>query len=419
MFSEKDMQNIIHDHPEFFFGEDASLYQREFWICTDSRIDFVLLDNKNKRHLLVEVQMGKLNAEHSDKLWKRYIPNYKIMRPDVEVKGVLVANSASNEIIKINEKRGIEVKCYRPEEILEVDKQYVMKDHRPNKKSLIGSFGGFTKKDFDNILEAEKRVDPEIRLKPMGKLYQIRDFILPEIEKKYPDTFIDTKVSDRIIRPRLDVPWMAYYFGARAEGGTKIPHINFTLRDGSEIGQFHHTDCSVHINAELKDSFLAVFNGLTKMNQRDTALGELRNKGYQVRYYSKVPLHLPNVNDNFWMHRSTWDINDSFSPIEIINWFQRFSLQNVTHFEEEISRIDSIYQPSKYPSLTKHPKWLLENEKKKAKRDKCPSAAGRSAIRIGRWWKIPYVIERGSNFKEDVLKTIFELDDLMKQFGGG
>jgi len=419
MFSEKDMQYIIRDHPEHFFGQDVSLYQRECWICTDSRIDFVLLDNKNKRHLLVEVQKGKLDSEHSDKLWKRYMPNYKIMRPDVEIKGILVANLATSEMIRINQERGIDVKCYTPEEILSVDKTYVMKDIKASRKAIIGQFTGFELDDFEKVLEAEKQINPEIRLKAMGKLYQIRDYLLPKLETLFPNDFIDTKVSDRINTYRLDVPWMAYYFGTRDNGGTNIPHINITLRDVSETGQMHHTDLSVHVNAEIKESFLSVLNAFREQKEIMANIDKIKEKDYSIRFYSKIPIKPQNTNNNFWIHRNTWEISKEFHPREIINWFEMFNRKNIEYFEEEIKRVDNIYDPDKFPDFTKYPKQLLQNTHDGKKKNACPGAHGRSVFRIGKWWSIAYVIGRGAEFKYDVLYAIRDLYELLEFFKRG
>ena len=115
MFTERDMQHIIRDNPGFFFGPDVSLYQREFWVGTDSRIDFVFIDHKKKEHILVEVQIGRLDSLHSEKLWNRYVPNYRTMRPDVKIRPVLIANSVGNELLRTNTGRGVEVICYSTE----------------------------------------------------------------------------------------------------------------------------------------------------------------------------------------------------------------------------------------------------------------------------------------------------------------
>lgn len=413
MFTERDMQHIIRDNPGYFFGPHVSLYQREFWVGTDSRIDFVFIDHKKKEHILVEAQIGRLDLLHSEKLWNRYIPNYRKMRPDVQIRPVFMANSVRNELLRVNRERCVEVKCYSTEELLNIDESYVMHDTRPESRNLFGQFAGFTSADFDSIVEADRQHTPDLRIVPIGKLYQLRDFLLPKLSSQYPGVFLETKVSDKPYPQRLGVPWMGYYFGSMAEGSKNLPHINVTLAEESENGLFKKTEGSIHLNAEVKPNFIAVLKELQKESEVLPLLRGLADKGFELRLYSKIPLRPQSTNDNFWTFRKGWPISKRFEPKEVAQWFKTFEKDNENHILEDLNRMLSIpmFRSEDGDYLKK---WF--RLKGHERNPKSLSASGRCVFRLGKWWETGEIEQMGTGFQDVVYKGITELQPFFRFF---
>lgn len=404
-FSEKIMQSLIRDYPDFFFCNDIVLYQKEFWIGTGSRVDFIFVDQSNNMHVLVEAQIGKINKEHADKLYKRYLPNYRKMRPDVKARGILIANAVSSEMLELNESRGVEVQCYSVEELLGIDKKYSEIDKKRDKYTLYERFVGFESSDFQDIIKANDEMNPELRINAIGKLYQIKDYIVNRIDELFPNSFLETKLSDRTHSNRLDVPWMAFYFGARAEGSTQIPHINITLSEVNETGSNRLSECSVHLNAELKKSFSLVLNALKNSEDFKKRIEESRNLGLEIRLYSKIPITPQNTNNNFWLLRKKWKIDKYFDCLDVVKWFEGFEGRNEQELISEINRYKEIYGNSEKVYAEK----ILE-------KGSSLSAIGRSVFRVGKWWEADEVIQQKESFKISVFDTIKDLTLFLNYF---
>jgi hypothetical protein len=399
---------------KFYHAEPARItHQREFWVGTDSRIDFVFVDHKKKVHVLVEAQIGQLDSFHSEKLWNRYVPNYRKMRPDVQIRPVLIANSCGNDLLRISEERGVEVKCFSTEELLKVNSSYVMHDNRPESRRLFGSFSGFTSVDFKSIVEADRQHNPELRIVPIGKLYQLRDFLLPKISSQYSGLFLETKVSDKPYPQRLGVPWMGYYFGSMAEGSKNLPHINITLAEESENGLFKKSEGSIHLNAEVKPNFVAVLKALRKNVEIHPLLERLSDKGFELRLYSKIPLRPQSANDNFWTFRKAWPITSRFESLEVTDWFAAFEKDNEKSILEDLNRMLSI------PMFRKEDGDYLRKWFRFAGHEKYPktlSATGRCVFRLGKWWKTEEIEKMGTGFQDVAFKEITELRPFFKFF---
>ena len=412
MFTERDMQYILRDNPQHFFGDTILLYQREVWLGTDSRIDFIFIDTAKKEHILVECQIGQLDKLHIEKMWNRYIKNYKIMRPDVKIRSILIANSATKKQIELNRERDIEVHCYSVEELLNVDKKYTRHDQRPEYPEFIGRFTGLTDDDFDGIIEADKNHNADYRISSIGKLYQIRDYLIPKIEKDHPDVFVDTKVSDKVYKQRLGVPWMGFYFDFLTGKGKNLPHINLTLAEESENGLFKKNECSLHLNAEIKPNFEAVLKAL-KNRTIDMEIDKIRNRGLQLRYYSKIQLGLPNTNNNVWNLRKTWEINTDFNSADVIEWFEQFKSNDAIHIREDIERMVSIPIFSEEDAEFMRRRYKFdgfENNRYNL------STEGRSVFRLGRWWSVQEVVNRKDKFADDIYEATSSVSALFKYF---
>jgi hypothetical protein len=333
------------------------------------------------------------------------------MRPDVQSKGILIANIASQRLKSANSGRGIEVKTFSVEELLAMEAT-PMADKSRRRYPDFGAFSGFDTADFAGILEADKTLDPEKRRSSIGKLYQIRDFLLPRLQEEFPGVYLDTKVSDRQKKNRLDVPWMAYYFGARAEGNTPTPHVNITLAEVSETGTLKPSECSVHLNAELKPGFTKVLQALRKATDLAPLWPAIQGNGFELRIYSKVPVQPQNTNDNFWNLRASWPIDHAFHPEHVVSWFDTFTANNAGSLLQDIQRIDSIHGKNVLTAFAKSNFRFSGNES--APRQL--SAEGRCVFRLGRWWEPAEAIALGPQFQDSLLGAITQLSPFFELF---
>lgn len=415
MFSEKDMQDILELNPSPFLGNDAKVYGREFWVGTNNRIDFIFTDTREKRHLLVELQLGELNREHAERLWSRYIPYYEEMRPDVSIKGILMANSVSKSLEKECTERNIEVKCFSPEYFLRHKTTHILRDESRVPTAGIGRFTGFTLSDFEGIVKAERTVKADFRRSAIGKLYQLRDYLFENLPELQGDSFLDKKVSDKPYRQRLGVPWMAFYFGSNVAKSDKLPHVNITLAEESENGKFCMSEASVHVNAEIKPNFLGLLKLLTSETLCAELLEPLRSKGYELRYYSKIPLAPQNTNNNFWHFRSRWMIDRNWHHEDVVKWFNDFSENNKKEIARDIEEMRNrgIYGEIDYKFVCG--KYSFHGNDNTNATDNL-SAEGRSVLRLGKWWNPNSLNHFGESFKDEALLTIKELRPLFNYF---
>lgn len=96
MFSEQDMENAIAENPtRFLKRRDLKLLFRQYSIGK-FRFDLLFADQSGRKKIIVEIQKGTLDRNHSFKIVD-YSLKYRAMHPDEEVEVIIVANAISQE----------------------------------------------------------------------------------------------------------------------------------------------------------------------------------------------------------------------------------------------------------------------------------------------------------------------------------
>lgn len=151
---EKDIENLIAQHPEDIFpGEGFVLIGQQYPI-KGKRID-ILFQDKQKRKIIVEVKRGILNREASGQI-AEYYGLLKSINQDEFFEMILCANIIPKERRLFLENIGIECKELGISFISEIAKKYdyTFLDDRPTKEH----YNSLNNIDIDQISELESEI---------------------------------------------------------------------------------------------------------------------------------------------------------------------------------------------------------------------------------------------------------------------
>jgi len=139
MFSEKDMEDAIANNPERFLKRSGLKLVSQQYRIGNFRFD-LLFEDGLQSILIVEIQKGTLNRNHSFKIIDYYI-RYKNSHPEKKVEIIVVANVIPHERKQFFDKEGISYIEIHDEEIINYksDTSPIKKDFQDSNVEVVKS----------------------------------------------------------------------------------------------------------------------------------------------------------------------------------------------------------------------------------------------------------------------------------------